>query len=497
MRRILSLLLILCMVLSLCTGCNEEITEAEMEIYHTADELEGEAGWSYGFGIRPIIAPSHVDGKGLYIAGYNSGWYAAGYLNRNVMKTYQNMGGKLQDDDPDYSEARAAWIDAGAGGILLIGIDCVGLSKPVIDTIRDRLFTLCAEHNCISVNVFSTHSHASADSFGMWGPLAVDGKNDEYMEALVNAAVAAATVAMTSRYTGELRYGQATTEGMIYDSRDPQVYDPDVHQLRFANADGGPGLRLMFYGAHAESMRGDNVLLSRDFPGLMCDVVTYETGDYTMFLPGAIGGLMYTNILTEGYFDAVDNMELTGNAMAQYVLSIKPSDETVIPPELSVARTLFTAEMDNPLYLCLKFLGVLENEVVEGDSDSGYLVCSEMSVLRLGDLHIVCMPGEIFPELVFGGEYHYYGTHGENPTPLREIAAGYGVEDMLIIGLCNDELGYIVPPSDFLVNEAAPYIEKIEDITGENHYEETNSLGPKTAHTIAETFDALLVALAE
>jgi len=296
-------------------------------------------------------------------------------------------------------------------------------------------------------------------------------------------------VAMTSRYTGELRFGQATTEGMIYDSRNPQVYDPDVYQLRFDNADGDPGLRLLFYGAHAESMRGDNILLSRDFPGLMCDVVTHETGDYAMFLPGAIGGLMYTNILTEGYFDAVDNMELTGNAMAQYVLSIKPSDETVISPELSVARTLFTANMDNPMYLCLKFLGVLENEVVEGDSDSGYLVRTEMSVLRLGNLHIICMPGEIFPELVSGQEYHYYGTHGENPTPLRDIAAGYGVEDMLIIGLCNDELGYIVPPSDFLLNEKAPYIERTMDKLGEDHYEETNSVGPACAQCIADAFE--------
>ncbi|MBQ8402653.1 MAG: hypothetical protein IJX14_12075, partial [Clostridia bacterium] len=241
----------------------------------------------------------------------------------------------------------------------------------------------------------------------------------------------------------------------------------------------------------------DNVLLSRDFPGVMCDVVTHETGDYAMFLPGAIGGLLYTNILTEGYFDAVDNMELTGNVMAEYVLSIRPSDETVIPPALSAARTLFTAKMDNPMYLYLKFLGVLTNEVIEGDSDSGYLVRSEMSVLRLGDLHIVCMPGEIFPELVFGGEYHYYGTGGENPVPLCDIASGYGVENILIIGLCNDELGYIVPPSDFLVHETAPYIEKTEDPTGENHYEETNSLGPATAHTIAETFEALLAALAE
>ncbi len=495
MRRIFILFVAICTVLCIFTGCHKEMMESEIEVYHTDKKSEGEAVWNYGYGASPIIAPSHADGNGLYIAGYHNGRYGSGYLNRNTMETYQKMDGRTIGEDPDYSQARAAWIDAGAGGILLIGIDCVGLSKTVTDQIRERLSTLCSENNCVTVNVYATHSHASADTLGLWGPLAVDGKNDEYMQALVDAAVEAAEAALASRHIGQLRFGQTATEGILYDSRDPQVYDPNLYQLRFENADGEKGLRLLFYGAHAESMRGDNTLLSRDFPGVMCDVVTYETGDDTMFLPGAIGGLLYTDVLTEGDFNAVDNMELTGNVMAEYALSIKPSDETVIPPELSVARTPFTAKMDNTLYLYLKFLGVLTNEVIEGNSDSRYLVCSEMSVLRLGDLHIVCIPGEIFPELVLGGEYRHYGTGGENPVPLREIASGYGVENMLIIGLCNDALGYIVPPSDFLLNEAVPYIEGAEDPTGENHYEETNSLGPDTAHTIAKTFEALLAAL--
>ena len=493
MRRFFILLIAICTILSMFAGCVNKIPDAE--VYHTGKLSEGAAVWSYGYGSSPIIAPAYADGKGLYIAGYHNGWYSTGYLDRSTLETYQKMNNSSPGVDPDYSQARAAWMDAGAGGVLLIGIDCVGLSKTVTDQIRKRLSTLCSENNCVGVNVYATHSHACADTLGLWGPLAIDGKNEEYIQALVDAAVQAAEIAIANRHLGQLRFGQAATEGILYDSRDPQVYDPNLYQLRFENADGEKGLRLLFYGAHAESMQGDNTLLSRDFPGVMCDVVTYETGDHAMFLPGAIGGLLYTDILTEGDFNAADNMELTGNILAEYALSIKPADETVIPPELSLAKTRFTAKMDNTLYLYLKFLGVLTNEVVEGNSETGYLVCSEMSLLRLGDLHILCIPGEIFPELVLGGEYHHYGTGGENPVPLREIAAGYGIENILIIGLCNDMLGYIVPPSDFLVSEAAPYIENAEDPTGENHYEETNSLGPDTAYVIANTFEILLEAL--
>ena len=44
----------------------------------------------------------------------------------------------------------------------------------------------------------------------------------------------------------------------------------------------------------------------------------------------------------------------------------------------------------------------------------------------------------------------------------------------------------------FLVNEEAPYLLRIKDQYGEDHYEETNSVGPLGAETIANTFEQLL-----
>ena len=73
---------------------------------------------------------------------------------------------------------------------------------------------------------------------------------------------------------------------MYRDSRDPQVYDANLYQLRLQAEDGSAGVRMLFYGAHAESLRGSNSLLSRDFPGLLCDGVETATGDSAMFLPG-------------------------------------------------------------------------------------------------------------------------------------------------------------------------------------------------------------------
>jgi hypothetical protein len=57
-----------------------------------------------------------------------------------------------------------------------------------------------------------------------------------------------------------------------------------------------------------------------------------------------------------------------------------------------------------------------------------------------------------------------------------------------IIGLGNDEVGYIIPPYNFQLHESTPYL---QDADGD-HYEETNSLGPETAPLIEDAVTRLL-----
>ncbi len=469
--KMIALILMFTFVVSMLGGCNKE---NEVQIYRTGDQLQKEAQWTMGFGRCEIAMPMD-ESQPYYIAGYNSGWEPAGVL--------------------DLCNAQAVWMDAGAGGVLLIGVDCVGLGSPTIQEIRNRLEKLCKETGCIAVNVYSTHDHAGVDTLGLWGPPMVDGKNDEYMENVIEAAVTAAQEAAENRSTGKLYYGSVDTEAlapMLRDSRYPLIYDAFLHQLRFEpDEETDTAIRMYIYGAHAEALRGSNALISRDFPGAMCDYIENKTGDHAMFMPGAIGGLIMTKEFTTMY---VNNMKLTALKLAKFALSIE--EETEIKPDLQFARREFEVPMDNTGYLFYKFLGVLENEISKGDSATGYMLHSEMTVLQLGDLLLALIPGEIFPELVWGGEAAQHNPEGINPLPLADIAKELGYEQLLVIGLANDELGYIVPPSDFLLNEEVPYLLKTMDESGENHYEETNSVGSDCAIVIAEIFEQLVNSLA-
>ena len=453
--RILSLLLPLLLLLSL-SSCAE-----------TAEKQDSPAHWRAGFGMAEIPLP---DGDApLYIAGYHNGRTITGVR--------------------DLQAVRALWLDAGGDGTLLLAVDCVGLAGDTIDGIRAQIEPLCAENPC-TIHVIATHDHAGIDTLGLWGPVAQDGKNPDFMKNLVSACESAAQDALADRRIGKLYRSDVGTENLQRDSREPIITDSTLHILRFEPDDGSAGIRLLSYGAHAESLRGDNTMVSRDYPGLLCDLVTTETGDRALFLPGAVGGLVMTRELADP-FDAEENLRLTASALADYALS--DAEERALAPELSDTVIDFTVPLDNTVFLYYEFLGILGNPAMRGGGETGYSLRTRLSLIRLGDCSLLLLPGEIFPELVYGGGRENPSNPTEtDPPPLAEILAAHGIGDFFVIGLADDELGYIIPPSDFLTDERAPYLEAARPADGSRHYEETNSVGKDCARRIAEALEKLL-----
>ena len=409
----------------------------------------------------------------LYIAGYNQG----------VEIT----------EIRDLQRANAVWLDAEdeAGGMIIISIDCVGLAAGYVNEIRDRLSDFADESGCQAINVISTHTHAGLDTFGLWGPAGVDGKNEEFMENLVEAAVEAAKKAYEDRSEGTLHYSYVTTDtSFLRDSRYPVVMDKNLYQLRFEPKDDEHhGIRMVVYGAHAESLRGANTMLSRDYPGVMSDILKAKTGDDMLYIPGPIGGLVMTQEIVSP-FNAERNLEQTGQKLADYLLSIKKSDEIAITSQLSFVRESLEVPVENTVFMLYKELGILDNEIYL--DENGVIVKSELNLISLGGKDGVLfglIPGEIFPELVSGT-----GLKSGDPKALAKIATEAGYTRLLTVNLANDELGYIVPPSDFIVHPTNPYFQRYE-VNGEDHYEETNSVGKQCAAKISEAFASAIAKL--
>lgn len=427
---------------------------------------------------KESILPDDIDKKKYYIAGYGENKPAKGVL------------------DPPHTHA--VWIDdlSGKGGIVLVSIDNVGMLNKDVNRLRARLHDFAMLSGCRSINIVSTHSHAGIDTMGIWGPLPLSGKNPKYMELVFSQTVKAVKDAYASRKLGRLYLGKTEVPDMQEDIRTPIVYSKTLTRLRFEPDDGSQQTYIINFASHSESLQGCNERVSADFPHYLRERIKEETGAQTLYCVGAIGGMISMDIPNEQEIrdngsDFAQSTADIGRRLADYALSIK--EETELKPRIGCIRQELYIKAENTLLLIAAKAGILEADEYRMADKSGFVMKSEISYIEIDSLKILLLPCEIFPELVYGGylsaEESATGCGAEiNPVPLKEIVGG----DVMIIGLANDELGYVLPPNDFILHAETPYFENGHDIHGRRHYEETNSLGPETAVKIAQTVTEII-----
>ncbi|MEE1199521.1 MAG: hypothetical protein U0L09_02605 [Christensenellales bacterium] len=383
----------------------------------------GEASdWYFGFGVRTIRSGNPHE-EPLYIAGYHSGVELTGVM--------------------DECQVRSVWLDVGGTGVLLIGVDCIALDRGTVDLIRGALTDL-PEGTC--VNVYATGTHSGADTLGLWGPSWKDGKNEAYMNALIAAAVESAREARGNRQPASMVFGRIQTWGLLGSNLCSGENDGYLCQLRLTPLGGGRGLRMLFYDADPALLGSQNTLMSRDYPGQLCDSVSEATGDDVLFLPGAVGGSPSMDEEDPGESCSNGNSLNMARRLTAYVLQIEPDDERLLRPELAVSRVEFPVPMENLRLMTCQMLGILNGRLIRPEGERGSCVETELSVLILDDLALALIPGKIFPELVRDNSQGRSGSLEGELRPLEEVVGGFGFEDLLVAGLANDTLGSIVPP---------------------------------------------------
>lgn len=449
----------------------------------SVDFHNGDSGdrFTVGFG-KCVMLPTDIEKKKYYIAGYGENNPARGVI------------------DPQY--AHAMWIDdnTGRGGVLFISLDIVGILNKDVNKIRHILKGFCNRTGCRSINVCSTHNHAGIDTMGIWGRLPFSGKDPNFMELLFNSVLTACETAYNSRKDGDLYLGTIGVPDMQEDIRTPIVYSKTLTRFRFVPADGSDEVWLLNFASHSESLQGSNHLVSADFPCYLRERIKDKTGADVVYTVGAIGGMISMDIPEEDKLRRehrlLESTRNIGYKLAEYAIAI--DNDTKLSCKVDFARREFYIGADNTILTLACYIGLLEADRYADPSLPKYLCLkTEITYFEIGGKKLLLLPCEIFPELVFGGflgaEESATGKGAEaNPQILTEICED---EEILVFGLANDELGYVVPPNDFLLNPTAPYLENGRDKFNRKHYEETNSMGPDTAFTIAENVRIIIEAV--
>jgi hypothetical protein len=153
-----------------------------------------------------------------------------------------------------------------------------------------------------------------------------------------------------------------------------------------------------------------------------------------------------------------------GRKLAEEGLQALRTADRSPAPAISVEEKEIQAKLTNILYK-LAFWRRLLPDVRDRQGN----VHSEVSLIKLGDLWLAAVPGELLPKL---------------GLQLKAWMREAGARVTGVIGLANDELGYILPPEDFKY----PF----NPFRPGRHYEETNSIGKELAPKIMSAFRELI-----
>ena len=316
--------------------------------------------------------------------------------------------------------ARVAVFERGGQRVVFAGLDVFLMGPWDLAPLRESL----AKKGFPNVYIAMSHTHSNVDTMGFYGYYPAE-YADRVMRqteaAVLKAAENLQPVKSLLRGSMEMPLAGGRVVDQILNWRDPAVMDPTVSVIQAVGADGKPILNLVHLTCHPEVVDLDIKRgISPDFVGTMCNEITRELGGQTVFLNGALGGMVSPDTRQRTYEVAAE----FGKGLAKHACAAARNAKPMTSCDLWVHRT--PVEIPVTTEALAGFLA----KAPKGYAFTG-AIQSEMNVIWLGDAQFITAPGEVLPQIGI------------------EIKAEMTGALKMVLGLTNDEFGYIIPSYDY------------------------------------------------
>ena len=300
-----------------------------------------------------------------------------------------------------------------------------------------------------NIVVGSTHSHATADTYGGWG-----GIPDWYRAQLRDAAIASAKQAVANLQPATITVGDVHLRDRNNERRDSYYSNADTGAtwLQATGLSGDVIATLATFAGHPTIV--DDPILHADWPGATARHFESTYGGVGLLFEGGLGNVSISGV---GGADAEATAENTGVAVADDISrDITHSPYTLASNDLvASAQDITHPAMTNPGLLTLGAVGLFDREFTPGTKGAGlpgaYMwsksdgagqarscasfgptVITTAGAHRIGELVIAFAPGEIFSNIA---------------EVVKERVDRTAVT--MVFGQTNDALGYIIQSFEF------------------------------------------------
>ncbi len=351
--------------------------------------------------------------------------------------------------------ARALAIQAGEKILVLVALDLVGFFRPDVQDVIRRV-----QRPEIEIVIASTHTHHGPDTMGLWGPdQKTRGVDEKYLADLKIKITDVILASLSDPKPASVKWTSVHVPGLSANFRNPEIMDDELTLAQFVGRDNVPLTTMFNFPCHPEVLWTENPNITSDYVGFLRDEVEKQTGAPCIFFAGALGGMLSPDVKDHSFEEA----EFIGKKLAEEgVVSLSKFESQA--STVSIEKKEIKAKLTNILYK----LAIGRNLLPDVRDKKGY-VTSEVNLIKIGGLWLATVPGEMLPKLGLS---------------LKAQLLEAGADVAGIIGLANDELGYILPVEDFKYpwNPFKPG----------KHYEETNSIGKDIAPKVVNALKELL-----
>ena len=364
----------------------------------------------------------------------------------------------------DGLEAVCAAFAQGDVKVLLVTISVGDFGTALCDELRARI----GEENGLPagrVVIAATHTHSAPNVSGIegWGDI-----DRGYVDSILFPRVCeACRRALDDLQPAELAIGTAESkvginrrqqyrDGSIGLGQNPWgCFDPEMTVLALRNRDNKKGIiNIIHYGCHGTAA-GNNREISRDWPGIMTDRLTAETGTLSAFFNGTVGdvGPRLTNGWTTGDIKHVE--ELGGVAAADAVRAYRNAGvyktgdlrlfEGIVSvprkplPPVDVLRQKLAAYSEPEKLINISRLEYAYYRAAMDEYEAGCPpyereFCFGQTLISLGDVVFVPFPFEMFSEIALRLRAYSPFRHTLTLSNANGYNAYLPTEDQLVRG---------------------------------------------------------------
>ncbi|MBI5840391.1 MAG: hypothetical protein HZB19_09840 [Chloroflexi bacterium] len=341
--------------------------------------------------------------------------------------------------------------------LVLVALDLIGFFRhDVYDVINSLKLP------GTKIIIASIHTHHAPDTLGLWGPdTKTSGVDRDYMSALKGKIASTILASLSDLKPASVKWTSVHIPGLAKNARNPEILDDELTLLQLAGRTGNlPHATLCIFPCHPEVLWEHNPHITADYPGCLRTEVEKQTGAPCIFFAGALGGMMTPDMKEHSFEEA----EFMGKKLAEEGLEALAKVSSDRLSVISVQKKEVKVKLTNILYK-LAFMRKLLPDI---RGPKGYIT-TEVNLIKIGPLWLAAVPGEMLPKLGLS-------------LKARLTEAGAGAAG--IVGLANDELGYILPVEDFKY--------PLNPFNPGRHYEETNSIGRDIAPQVMSAFEEMI-----